>query len=181
MGDFKEYRYGGNMYKLYVPKESSKGKSLPFIVMLHGCKQDPDQFAEETKMNLLAEKKNLILLYPAMDRLFNYPFDDPQKVNIDGCWNWFLDVNQHRGTGLPKSIVEMMDDAEKNIIRIIAFKLMEKSLCSRFIRGRGHVLYLRSYVSRYYLVELPYVLGYPTMQSILIYGQNHGPEQQIMF
>ena len=80
------------MYKLYVPKEASKGNSLPLIVMLHGCKQDPDQFAEETQMNLLAEKENVILLYPAMDRWFNYPFDDPQKVNIDGCWNWFLDV-----------------------------------------------------------------------------------------
>jgi poly(hydroxyalkanoate) depolymerase family esterase len=113
MGDFKDYWYGGNMYKLYVPKEASKGDSLPLIVMLHGCKQDPDQFAEETKMNLLAEKENVILLYPAMDRWFNYPFDDPNKVNIDGCWNWFLDVNQHRGTGLPKMIAGMMDDAEK--------------------------------------------------------------------
>lgn len=113
MGDFKDYWYGGNMYKLYVPKKASKGNSLPLIVMLHGCKQDPDQFAEETKMNLLAEKENVILLYPAMDRWFNYPFDDPNKVNIDGCWNWFLDINQHRGTGLPKMIVGMMDDAEK--------------------------------------------------------------------
>ncbi|WP_428912297.1 extracellular catalytic domain type 1 short-chain-length polyhydroxyalkanoate depolymerase [Niallia sp. Krafla_26] len=113
MGDFKDYWYEGNSYKLFVPKGATKGSSLPVIVMLHGCKQDPNQFAEETKMNLLAEKENVILLYPAMDRWYNYPFDDPHEVNIDGCWNWFLDYNQHRGNGLPKMIVDMMDDAEK--------------------------------------------------------------------
>lgn len=112
MGDFKKYQYKGNQYKLYVPGGAMEGEQLPLIVMLHGCKQDPDQFAEETKMNGLAEKENIILLYPAMDRLFNYPFDAPHEVNIDGCWNWFLDVNQHRDKGLPRTITEMMDDAE---------------------------------------------------------------------
>jgi poly(hydroxyalkanoate) depolymerase family esterase len=113
MGEFRDYSYERYMYKLYVPKGSIKGKILPLIVMLHGCKQDPDQFAEETRMNLLAEKENFILLYPAMDRWFDYPFDNPNKVNIDGCWNWFLDVNQHRGEGLPKTIADIIYDAEK--------------------------------------------------------------------
>jgi poly(hydroxyalkanoate) depolymerase family esterase len=115
MDEFKEYMYEGLMYKIYVPNGSIKGNSLPLIVMLHGCKQDPVQFAEETRMNQLAEKENFIVLYPEMDRWFNPAFDDPVKVNLDGCWNWFLDDNQHRGEGLPESIAEMINDAEKNL------------------------------------------------------------------
>ncbi|WP_338469709.1 PHB depolymerase family esterase [Niallia sp. XMNu-256] len=113
MGEFKEYQFESFMYKLYVPRNFIKEKDLPLIVMLHGCKQDTDQFAEETKMNSLAEKEGFILLYPQMDRLYNYPLDDPRKVNVEGCWNWFLDSNQHRGKGLPKSIVDMIYHAEK--------------------------------------------------------------------
>jgi poly(hydroxyalkanoate) depolymerase family esterase len=115
MGELKEYMYVGLMYKLFVPSGSDKDGSLPLVVMLHGCKQNPIQFAEETRMNQLAEKENFIVLYPAMDRWFNPLFNDPDEVNIDGCWNWFLDENQHRGEGLPESIIEVINDAQENL------------------------------------------------------------------
>src|SRR4051794_25725144 len=115
MGALKEYMCVGLMYKLFVPSGSDKGGSLPLVVMLHGCKQNPIQFAEETRMNQLAEKENFIVLYPAMDRWFNPFINDPDTVNIDGCWNWFLDENQHRGEGLPESIIEVIHDARENL------------------------------------------------------------------
>jgi poly(hydroxyalkanoate) depolymerase family esterase len=115
MSEFNEYIYDGFIYKLYVPDGKNKGKDLPLVVMLHGCKQDLDQFAEETKMNQMAEKEKFLVLYPQVDRVFNPLFDNPDEVNIDGCWNWFLDDNQHRGTGLPNMLIGMIDDAEKRL------------------------------------------------------------------
>ncbi|MDT1863055.1 PHB depolymerase esterase, partial [Acinetobacter baumannii] len=41
---------GRREYKLYVPG-SNKGAPAPLLVMLHGCTQDPDDFANGTQMN----------------------------------------------------------------------------------------------------------------------------------
>ncbi|MDO8251671.1 MAG: PHB depolymerase family esterase, partial [Rhodoferax sp.] len=37
-------------FKLYIPP-GHVGRSLPLVVMLHGCTQDPDDFAAGTAMN----------------------------------------------------------------------------------------------------------------------------------
>lgn len=117
MNSFKEYIFEGITYKLYVPNVSSKETPLPMVVMLHGCEQDADQFAEETRMNELAEKERFIVLYPTMNRFFNPLFDEPHISNLAGCWNWFLDENQHRETGLPKIITDMISAVEKLLIK----------------------------------------------------------------
>ncbi len=117
MGIFKESVFEGFMYKLYIPNVSSKDKTLPMVIMLHGCEQDSDQFAEVTRMNELAEKEQFIVLYPTMNRFFNPLFDEPHKSNLAGCWNWFLDENQHRETGLPKVITDMISAVEKSSLK----------------------------------------------------------------
>jgi poly(hydroxyalkanoate) depolymerase family esterase len=75
-------------YKLYVPPESH-GKKLPLVVMLHGCTQDPDDFAFGTGMNEAACKEGCYVLYPAQS----------QKMNPQRCWNWFKHSHQVRGRG----------------------------------------------------------------------------------
>ena len=70
-------------------------KESPLLVMLHGCGQDPDDFAAGTNMNTLAEKEKFLVLYPDMNHLLNPT--DLAGYNPFGCWNWFLDKNQHRG------------------------------------------------------------------------------------
>jgi poly(hydroxyalkanoate) depolymerase family esterase len=47
--------------------------------MLHGCRQDPLNFAEGTRMNTWAEEARCAVLYPQQTKRWN-PL---------GCWNWF--------------------------------------------------------------------------------------------
>ena len=62
--------------------------------MLHGCTQDPEDFALGTRMNALAEEFGLIVAYPHQPRL----------ANPNGCWNWFDRRHQNRGSGEPAKL-----------------------------------------------------------------------------
>ena len=53
---------GSRKYKLFVPG-CYCGKPLPLIMMLHGCKQSPDDFATGTRMNELAEEQGFLVAY----------------------------------------------------------------------------------------------------------------------
>jgi len=64
---------------------------LPLVVMLHGCTQDPDDFARGTRMNALARARGFLVLYPAQS----------QRANPQRCWNWFKHNHQGRGRGEP--------------------------------------------------------------------------------
>lgn len=84
---------GSRQYKLYVPS-TYDGKPLPLIVMLHGCTQNPDDFAAGTRMNMLAEEQPCLVLYPAQS----------QAANSSKCWNWFNAIDQQRDQGEPSII-----------------------------------------------------------------------------
>jgi len=90
---------GTRAYKVYVPS-SYKQQALPLIVMLHGCKQNPDDFAAGTGMNEIAEKNRCFVLYPAQAR----------TANGWNCWNWFRSEEQHRDRGEPSIIADMTRD-----------------------------------------------------------------------
>jgi len=83
-------------YKLYVPANSA-GKAMPLVVMLHGCTQDPDDFAAGTGMNALADEQGFLVLYPAQS----------QQANPSRCWNWFKHNHQRRGAGEPAVIASL--------------------------------------------------------------------------
>jgi poly(hydroxyalkanoate) depolymerase family esterase len=81
---------GTRRYRLYVPASAPEGLN-GLIVMLHGCKQSPEDFATGTKMNSIAEANRLLVAYPAQSG----------ADNAASCWNWFRPADQRRDAGEP--------------------------------------------------------------------------------
>src|SRR5229473_3912032 len=90
---------GSRQYKLFIPSRY-QGQPLPLLVMLHGCLQDPDDFALGTRMNALAEEQGLFVLYPAQS----------ESANQTRCWNWFIAAHQRRDQGEPSIIAGMTQE-----------------------------------------------------------------------
>ncbi|WP_229513035.1 PHB depolymerase family esterase [Massilia sp. AB1] len=87
---------GTRHYKLYIPAQPAK-QPRALVVMLHGCTQNPDDFATGTAMNALAEEHGCLVLYPAQDK----------GANHNGCWNWFETAHQAREQGEPAILAGM--------------------------------------------------------------------------
>lgn len=83
-------------YKLFVP-EGLNDRVAPLVVMLHGCSQNPDDFAAGTRMNELAQERGFRVLYPAQ----------AQRSNAYKCWNWFRPGDQRRDAGEPALLAGM--------------------------------------------------------------------------
>ncbi len=81
---------GSRTYKLFVPS-NCRSEPAALIVMLHGCKQDPDDFAAGTRMNELAEQHGFLVAYP----------EQTGRANGSNCWNWFEAPHQARAGGEP--------------------------------------------------------------------------------
>ena len=88
--------FGSRSYKLFIPSRYGT-EPLPLLIMLHGCTQNPDDFAIGTRMNALAEERGIIVAYPAQS----------QTANSTKCWNWFKGGDQVRGQGEPALIAAM--------------------------------------------------------------------------
>ncbi|MBK6007167.1 PHB depolymerase family esterase [Ramlibacter ginsenosidimutans] len=99
-GEFVSGRSGDGRaerdYRLYVPPQAGE-RPLPLVVMLHGCTQDPDDFAAGTRMNEAARALGCFVLYPAQSR----------QANPQGCWNWFKHSHQQRGRGEASMLAAM--------------------------------------------------------------------------
>lgn len=86
-------------YMLYIPSNNS-GNERSLLLMLHGCTQNPKDFALGTQMNRLADEFNIIVAYPLQ----------PQSANSSGCWNWFDERHQKHGSGEPAMLASLAEN-----------------------------------------------------------------------
>jgi poly(hydroxyalkanoate) depolymerase family esterase len=97
-GTFIQYTYSGpagsRPYFVYTPAGYNPATRVPLIVMLHGCLQNPIDFANGTAMDNLADAKQFIVVYPQQTNAA-----DPIE-----CWHWYLPAHQSRGAGEPAII-----------------------------------------------------------------------------
>ena len=75
-------------YLVYVPSGYSRWKRRPMIVLLHGCRQTPEQIATGTRIAALADRNGWLVLLPRQN----------DKANPWRCWNWF-DTRTSTGDG----------------------------------------------------------------------------------
>ncbi|HUP29613.1 MAG TPA: PHB depolymerase family esterase [Usitatibacter sp.] len=75
-------------YLVYVPRGHGRWRRYPLVVMIHGCKQTPEEFAAATRIAALADEQGWLLLLPRQEK----------KANPWSCWNWF-DIATGEGRG----------------------------------------------------------------------------------
>lgn len=86
----------------YVPPNLDV-KKAKILVVVHGCLQSADAMAMGTGFNRLADKENIIVLYPQV----------PANSHPMDCWSWFLDENQTRASGQLRYIVDQLHDLRR--------------------------------------------------------------------
>ena len=66
-------------YLLYVPRGYGGWRRRPLIVLIHGCKQTPEDIAAATRIAACADANGWLVLLPRQ----------VAKANPWSCWNWF--------------------------------------------------------------------------------------------
>ncbi len=66
-------------YLVYVPRGHARWRRRPLLVLLHGCRQTPEEIAAGTRITALADERDWLILLPRQAR----------NANSWGCWNWF--------------------------------------------------------------------------------------------
>ena len=66
-------------YLVYVPSGHSRWRRTPLLVLIHGCRQKPEDIAGGTRIAALADELGCLVLLPRQ----------AENANPWGCWNWF--------------------------------------------------------------------------------------------
>jgi poly(hydroxyalkanoate) depolymerase family esterase len=97
-GTFEWHAYtgpeGSRRYRLFVPAGLDAGKPAPLVVMLHGCTQDPDDFARGTRFNHAAADAGVVVAWPEQTAAH-------QQLK---CWSWYEPAHQAARAGEPAMI-----------------------------------------------------------------------------
>ncbi len=66
-------------YLVYVPKGRSRWSRAPLLVLCHGCRQTPEEFAQGARITDFADRTGCVVLLPRQK----------DSANPWRCWNWF--------------------------------------------------------------------------------------------
>lgn len=87
-------QHSGRNVRVFVP--TTPATPTPLVVMLHGCTQTPDDFADATQMDALAEKEGFVVAYP----------EQSADTIATRCFQWWLIAHQSRDAGEPKELAD---------------------------------------------------------------------------
>jgi poly(hydroxyalkanoate) depolymerase family esterase len=82
---------GGRAFDVYLPAGPRRRARVPAVVLLHGCRQTPAEFADATRFVQAADRGGFVLVAPHQQGRHH-----PQR-----CWRWYEAAHQHRGAGEP--------------------------------------------------------------------------------
>jgi poly(hydroxyalkanoate) depolymerase family esterase len=94
-------QHGTRNVRVFVPTKPAT--PTPLVVMLHGCTQTPDDFADATQMDAVAETNGFVVAYP----------EQSADVIATKCFQWWLPAHQARDAGEPKEL----SDATNEIVK----------------------------------------------------------------
>jgi poly(hydroxyalkanoate) depolymerase family esterase len=83
-------------YALYLPTGAALA-GMPLLVMMHGCQQSAEEFAQGTRMNLLADRFGFAVLYP----------EQSKTAHVHRCWHWY-EESTASGGGEAASVVSLV-------------------------------------------------------------------------
>lgn len=84
-------------YRLYLPASLEGRPAAGLLLLLHGCTQDPDDFARGTGIMAAAERHGMIVVAPAQT----------SQANMNRCWNWFEARHAARDGGEAAFLVDL--------------------------------------------------------------------------
>ncbi|WP_405404640.1 alpha/beta hydrolase family esterase [Paracoccus sp. Ld10] len=85
-------------YRLYLPASLDGQPAAGLLLLLHGCTQDPDDFARGTGIMTAAERDRMIIVVPAQTA----------QANMNRCWNWFEARHAARDAGEAAFLVDLI-------------------------------------------------------------------------
>lgn len=92
-------------YRFYWPSHfnTENHGDVPVLIALHGCLMSPEDMANVTQFNRMAEHLGFAVIYPEQSTL----------NNLSRCWNWFFTSNQgtdQHEIGEAAQILKIVDD-----------------------------------------------------------------------
>lgn len=91
----------GRTVRVYVPEKAAAPRAL--VLMLHGCTQDANAFADATRMDEVADEEGFVVAYP----------EQPSDRALNACWQWWDSAHQKRDAGEPKELATIADAVAK--------------------------------------------------------------------
>ncbi len=96
--DFGENKGNLKMYT-YIPQNLTMNKSVPLVIVAHGCTQSAQEIAKETGWNKLADSLNFMIIYP----------EQKQINNAAKCFNFYIGFKAKKDKGEVASIRQMLN------------------------------------------------------------------------
>jgi poly(hydroxyalkanoate) depolymerase family esterase len=91
----------GRNVRVFVPTKVAS--PTPLLVMLHGCTQTADVFADATQMDAIAEQEGFVVAYP----------EQSADIIATRCFRWYDPAHQARDAGEPKDLSDTADAIAK--------------------------------------------------------------------